>query len=620
MMTSMAGSLDVLPRLSARARARAAADVAEVDISIVTFHPDLDQLSRLIESLAEPALEPLRRHLFIHDNGGDGNLARSLGAMARTRLDEAFASVVVTVSNENVGFGRGHNANAALGTSPFFLVLNQDCVLEPGVLERLLRSAAVDAGENAAWELRQIPYEHPKVYDPLTFETPWVSGAAVLLRRVAFEAVGGFDANIFMYGEDVDLSWRLRAAGWRLAYRPKLAVVHDTYGHPDEVKPLQVCAGATTNLCLRARYGGAMATLCGLALLAREIAAPQSFPGRRLGLVKAGLAFLARWPYFARTRVKATERFRPHFARWDYEVRRDGAFVPFASRRDPQAAERPLVSILIRTVDRPWALREALASCAAQTYEAIEVVVIEDGPGEARAIVDEFADRLRLRYHATGERMGRARAGNLALAMARGEWLNFLDDDDVLFADHVEVLVAAALQVGCAGAYGLAWETATRTIDRGRGLYEEVRSLTRHRQPFDRLTLWHHNFLPIQAVLFHRRLFERYGGFAEDMEQLEDWNLWTRYTLEDDFVLVEKTTSKYRVPADRDEAEERHRRLEAAYLDALKRQHALRVTLPLPEIAAIAASFARRHRLAARLAAPRPWLARALSRLGVSLE
>ena len=37
---------------------------------------------------------------------------------------------------------------------------------------------------------------------------------------------------------------------------------------------------------------------------------------------------------------------------------------------------------------------------------------------------------------------------------------------------------------------------------------------------------------------------------AVDMDQLEDWNLWTRYTLEDDFVMVDKTTSKYRVPAD----------------------------------------------------------------------
>ena len=61
--------------------------------------------------------------------------------------------------------------------------------------------------------MRQIPYEHPKAYDPVTLDTPWVSGAATLFRREAFEAVGGFDDAIFMYGEDVDLSWRLRARG-----------------------------------------------------------------------------------------------------------------------------------------------------------------------------------------------------------------------------------------------------------------------------------------------------------------------------------------------------------------------------------------------------------------------
>ena len=48
--------------------------------------------------------------------------------------------------------------------------------------------------------------------DPVTLDTVWCSGAAMLLRRSAFESVGGFAARIFMYGEDVDLSWRLRAS------------------------------------------------------------------------------------------------------------------------------------------------------------------------------------------------------------------------------------------------------------------------------------------------------------------------------------------------------------------------------------------------------------------------
>ena len=114
-------------------------------------------------------------------------------------------------SGENLGFGRGHNANAKRGTAPWILVINQDCIVEPGALARLVATAQRAAPTVAAWEMRQIPYEHPKAYDPASLETPWVSGASTLFRREAFEAVGGFDEAIFMYGEDVDLSWRLRA-------------------------------------------------------------------------------------------------------------------------------------------------------------------------------------------------------------------------------------------------------------------------------------------------------------------------------------------------------------------------------------------------------------------------
>jgi len=208
-------------------------------------------------------------------------------------------------------------------------------------------------------------------------------------------------------------------------------------------------------------------------------------------------------------------------------------------------------------------------------------------------VVTEFRDRLDVRYRATGESVGRARAGNLALAEAKGEWLNFLDDDDLIFADHVEVLVETVLRHGTAGAYSLAWEAQTELIDKESAKYEEVMHVTRHHQGFDRLTLWHHNYLPIQAVLFHRRLFEKHGGFDEDMDQLEDWNLWTRYTLEDDFVLVEKTTSKYRVPADARVAAGRQALLDRAYAEALEKQRALLVTLSPREISEMADTYVR---------------------------
>ena len=565
----------------------------EVDVSVVAYKPDFALLQQLLASLAEPTREPLRVNLLVQDNGPDPADAERIAALAAAQGPAAFARVDVGRSGANLGFGRAHNANAARGTAPFLFVLNQDCILEPGVLEALVAGAQADDPKIAAWELRQIPYEHPKAYDPVTLDTPWGSGAALLLRRAAFDSVSGFEPRIFMYGEDVDLSWRLRAKGWRIAYRPKLAVVHRTYREAGEVKPLQVFGGVLTNLCLRARFGGVLRTLQGLGMLAAEILTPRSFPGRRRGLALAGLRFLLRWPYFAFTRVRPAGNFRPLFAGWGYELRREGAFHELPSRRERPDRPRPRVSILIRTVDRPAWLREALASCANQTWENLEVVVIEDGPPASEAIVAQFRDRLAIRYRATGAKVGRSRAGNLAIAESTGEWLNFLDDDDLLFADHAEALVEAVLASGAAGAYALAWETQTEFLDREHARYEEIMHLTRHHQRFDRLTLWHHNYLPIQSVLFHRRLAERHGGFAEDMDQLEDWNLWTRYTLEDDFVLVEKTTSKYRVPANARGAAERQSLLDRAYQDAIERQRALRVTLSPREISEMADLYLR---------------------------
>jgi glycosyltransferase involved in cell wall biosynthesis len=420
-----------------------------------------------------------------------------------------------------------------------------------------------------------------------------------------------------MYGEDVDLSWRLRARGFRLRYLARYAVVHRTYKIEGEVKPLQILGGVETNLCLRARFGGRRRTLSGLMRLGAEALAPEDFPGRRMGLIRAGLRFLWQWPYFYSTRVVPTAEFTPIFSGWNYEIRRDGAFVPQRSQREPPRIDAPLVTILIRTVDRGAWLEQALATVANQTWRNIEAVVIEDGPARSEAVVEGFRGRLNVRYRATGKKLGRARAGNIALSEARGEWLNFLDDDDLLFADHVEVLVDAAQKHGTKGAYGLAWETPTRVNDRDTAKCEELTYVTRHRHPFDRLTLWHHNILPIQAVLFHRSLYERYGGFAEDMDQLEDWNLWTRYTLEDDFVLVEKTTSKYRVPASAREAAARQSLLDGAYKDAVERQKTLRLLVSPQDIARMSDAHMRSYSalmvgrpVVRRFIGDRPWLAR----------
>src|SRR5262249_7322708 len=118
------------------------------------------------------------------------------------------------------------NLLARQGSGEFMFMLNPDTELEEGCLEQLLQRATSDPVA-AICEARQEPREHPKVYDPQTGETTWCTGAAVLVRRTAFEESGGFDERIFfMYCEDVDLSWKFWLQGWKCIYEPNAIVCH----------------------------------------------------------------------------------------------------------------------------------------------------------------------------------------------------------------------------------------------------------------------------------------------------------------------------------------------------------------------------------------------------------
>ncbi len=171
----------------------------------------------------------------------------------------------------NLGYGRAANRGAAAVDGDAVLVCNSDVVVEEAALEALA-GALSDTCELGAVgpRLRNVdgstypsarPF--PSLVDAmghglLGFVAPrnpftrryrmldwdharaarvdWVSGACVLVRRSAWDAVGGFDPAYFMYLEDVDLCWRLDKRGWAVGYEPAAEVIHvqgaSTRRHP----------------------------------------------------------------------------------------------------------------------------------------------------------------------------------------------------------------------------------------------------------------------------------------------------------------------------------------------------------------------------------------------------
>lgn len=541
----------------------------EIDVSVVTYN-NSRWVEPFITSLISQCYPLSKIHLRFVDHGSQDNTVILLKKLL-AETGSSFASTCV-IQQANLGFGAGHDRAIRESHSEYCLVTNLDLEFTSSSLCDVVCVALTDKDSTvASWELRQIPFEHPKYYDPVTLETNWSSHACILIRRSAYNKVGGYDPSIFMYTEDVELSYRFRSYGYVLKYVPNAVVNHYTYESAWQVKPLQFSGSAIGNIYIRFRYGKMSDRIFGVLLYTALFFRISPFDGAKLLLLKNAFKLITKWPHFLRGKGGAHFPLRG----FDYDMIRDGSFwkvQPYSS-----ADVAPLVTVIIRTYKgRGMFLEQAIQSVFNQTYRAIELFVVEDGGDSQQALVTSLAERApvgcRVRFLAN-EKLGRSAAGNAALAAAKGHFLMFLDDDDLLFADHVETLASVLLcDTDLCAAYALAIEVHTE-VDLAKYTYAEKLFLTpdRFKQEWDYSVLLDHNFIPIQAILFKRKLYEQRGGFDISLDQLEDWNLWLRYGYGNRFAYVPKTTSLFRSPADYETRSARFKMLHTAYGNAKSR-------------------------------------------------
>ena len=219
--------------------------------------------------------------------------------------------------------------------------------------------------------------------------------------------------------------------------------------------------------------------------------------------------------------------------------------------------EQPLVSVLIRTCGRPHVLRMALNSILEQTYKNIEVVIVEDGNNISEEMLKRDYGQLSYIYEATGQKVGRCEVGNRAMELATGMYLNFLDDDDAFFPEHIERLVNEIEHSSERAVYSIAEERQIIPNEKEYTQSVVKNKMIRYKQPFNRLLLYTMNYIPIQSILFERTLFEELGGLDKTLDTLEDWDLWVRYSTVTDFKYIEQITSCYHTPYQRKRKQKR---------------------------------------------------------------
>lgn len=234
------------------------------DLSVVIVNWNAgDLLRRCVASLVA-ADAAVTYELIVVDN------ASSDESLAQLRSDAGTSGLIrdgrlrIVENAENRGFGAANNQAFALSRSAFVLLLNPDTVMVPGAIECLIEvlrsdpriaacgprlvntdgSLQISVWRNppTAWEivlsnLRLYRLLPERLRGELLLGPHWphdrrrpvrmLSAAALLVKREAIDAVGGFDERLHMYAEDNEWCLRIARAGWLLVFEPAAVVRHD---------------------------------------------------------------------------------------------------------------------------------------------------------------------------------------------------------------------------------------------------------------------------------------------------------------------------------------------------------------------------------------------------------
>lgn len=210
---------------------------------------------------------------------------------------------------------------------------------------------------------------------------------------------------------------------------------------------------------------------------------------------------------------------------------------------DSMVEDPPLVSVIIRTKDRPRLLREALTSVAEQTYPNIEAVVINDGGQDVESVVRDFRGALtKMQYVQHEVNRGRPAAANTGIQKAEGEWICFLDDDDLYEPDALRILISSGTKAGASAVYG----QVIREHYRPDGSRDPEMSDYLYARSFDRDLLYWQNYIPINALIFKKQALAEIRAFDNSLSVTEDWDFFLRLAESHDFLYVPVLVAHYR--------------------------------------------------------------------------
>lgn len=196
-----------------------------------------------------------------------------------------------------------------------------------------------------------------------------------------------------------------------------------------------------------------------------------------------------------------------------------------------QTLSHPLVTVIIPSYNRGWVLKEAIDSVLSQDYPHVELIVVNDGSTDNTAqILSLYGDKINVIHQ---ENRGVSAARNTGVSHAAGDYIAFLDSDDIWLPRKISV------QIDFFNQYPRVEICQTEEVWIRNGV--RVNPKKKHKKPSGEI------FLPSlklclvspSAVMLQKSLFTRFGGFDEDLPACEDYDLWLRISCRQPIFLID---------------------------------------------------------------------------------
>ncbi|MDP1540914.1 MAG: glycosyltransferase [Moraxellaceae bacterium] len=196
----------------------------------------------------------------------------------------------------------------------------------------------------------------------------------------------------------------------------------------------------------------------------------------------------------------------------------------------------PLVTVAIPSYNHAAYVAEAIDSVIKQTYQNIELIIIDDGSGDdSKDVIESLREKVSKRF-VRYELRSRANVGlcrtlNEALSWSQGEYFCALASDDVMYPDRVAIQVSTLVRhIEVVGAFG-----RMSAIDEGSNLIREGKKRRLRRESFESIFLRKAS-LPAPTAMLRKGALVAAGGYNET-NPIEDFDLWLRLTSNGDFLL-----------------------------------------------------------------------------------